>query len=58
MLVQIAVCKCHPYKFKPMGAESAASAGGEGPAVYKQVDGGEGSVAVNGRILEKDEGTQ
>ena len=41
MLVQIAVCKCHP-KFTPGGAESAASAGGEGPAVYEQVDGDEG----------------
>ena len=41
VLVQIAVCKCHP-KFTPGGAESAASAGGEGPAVYEQVDGGEG----------------
>ena len=43
VLVQIAVCKCHP-KFSP---GSAASAGGEGHAVYEQVDGGEGSVAVS-----------
>ena len=46
VLVQIAVCKCHP-KLAPRGAESAASAGGEVPAVYEQVDGGEGSVAVS-----------
>ena len=46
MLVQIAVYKCHP-KFTPGGAESAASAGGEGQAVYEQVDGGEGGVAVS-----------
>ena len=37
VLVQIAVCKCHP-KFTPGGA---ASAGGEGQAEYEQVDGGE-----------------
>ena len=47
MLVLIAACKCHPYKFTPGGAESAASAGGEGPAVYERIDGGEGSLAVN-----------
>ena len=41
MLVQIAVCKCHP-KFSP---ESAASAGGEGQAVYEQMD--VGGVAVS-----------
>ncbi len=44
VLVQIAICKCHP-KFKPGGAESAVSAGGEGQAVYEQV--GEGGVAVS-----------
>ena len=45
MLVQIAVCKCHP-KFKPGGAETGTSAGGEGQ-VYEQVDVGEGGVAVS-----------
>ena len=47
VLALIAVCKCHP-KFTPGGAESAASAGGEGQAVYEQVDGGKGGVAVSG----------
>ena len=44
MLVQIAVCKCHP-KFKPGRAETGleTSAGGE-EQVYEQVDGG---VAVS-----------
>ncbi len=36
VLVQIAVCKCHP-KFTPKSAVSE----GEGQAVYEQVDGGE-----------------
>ena len=45
VLVQIAVCKCHP-KFTPGGAETGTSAGGEGQ-VYEQVDGGEGGVAVS-----------
>ena len=45
MLVQIAVCKCHP-KLTPGGAETGTSAGGEGQ-VYEQVDGGEGGVAVS-----------
>ena len=46
MLVQIAVCKCHP-KFTPGGAETGTSAGGEGQ-VYEQVDGGEArGVAVS-----------
>ena len=44
MLVQIAVCRCHP-KISPGKAESAASAGGEGQAVYEQVD--VGGVAVS-----------
>ena len=43
VLVQIAVCKCHP-KFS---SGPVASAGGEGQAVYEQVDGGEGDVAVS-----------
>ena len=34
VLVQIAICKCHP-KFKP---ESAASAGGKEEVLYKQMD--------------------
>ncbi len=47
VLVQIALCKCHP-KGTPGGAESAPSAGGVGQAVYEQVDvGGEGGVAVS-----------
>ena len=46
VLVQIAICKCHP-EFTPGGAESAASAGGEGQAVYEPVDGGKGGVAVS-----------
>ena len=46
MLVQIAVCKCHP-KFTPGGAESAASPGGKELAVYKEVNEGEGGVAVS-----------
>ena len=47
MLVQIAVCKCHP-KFTPGGAETGTSAGegGEGQE-YEQVDVGEGGVAVS-----------
>ena len=45
VLVQIAVCKCHP-KFTPGGAETGTSAGGEGQ-VYEQVDGGEEGVAVS-----------
>ena len=45
VLVQIAVCKCHP-KLTPGGAETGTSAGGEGQ-VYEQVDGGEGGVAVS-----------
>ena len=39
MLVQIAVCKCHP-KFIPGGAEIASSARWEGQE-YEEVDGGE-----------------
>ena len=43
MLVQIAVCKCHP-KFTPGGAETGTSAGeGEG----QEMDTGEGGVAVS-----------
>ena len=38
VLVQIAVCKCHP-KFTPGGAETGTTVGGEGQ-VYEQVDGG------------------
>ena len=46
VLVQIAVCKCHP-KFTPGGAETGTSAGeGEGQE-YKQMDTGEGGVAVS-----------
>ena len=45
MLVQIAVCKCHP-KFTPGGAETGTSAGGEGQE-YEEVDGGKGGVAVS-----------
>ena len=41
MLVQIVVRKCHP-KFTTGGAESAASVGGEGPAVYEEIDVGKG----------------
>ena len=41
VLVQIAVCKCHP-KFTTGGAEPAPSAGGEGPPVYEEVDVGKG----------------
>ena len=45
VLVQIAVCKCHP-KFTPGGAETGTSAGeGEGQE-YEQMDTGEGGVAV------------
>ena len=40
VLVQIAVCKCHP-KFTPGGAETGTSAGGEGQE-YEEVDGGGG----------------
>ena len=42
MLVQIAVCKCHP-KFTP---ETGTSAGGEGQE-YEEVDGGGGGGAVS-----------
>ena len=46
MLVQIAVCKCHP-KFTPGGAETGKSAGeGEGQE-YEQMDTGEGGVAMS-----------
>ena len=45
MLVQIAVCKCHP-KFTPGGAETGTSAGGEGQE-YEEVGGGGGGVAVS-----------
>ena len=45
MLVQIAVCKCHP-KFTPGGAETGTSAGGEGQE-YEEVDGGKGGAAVS-----------
>jgi hypothetical protein len=38
VLVQIAVCKCHP-KFTPGGAETGTSAGGEGQE-YEQMEGG------------------
>ena len=44
--VQIVASKFYPYKFTPGGAESAASAGGEAPAVYKWVDEGEGSPTL------------
>ncbi len=37
MLVQITLCKYHP-KFICGGTESAALGGGEGQAVYEQVD--------------------
>ena len=47
MLVQIAV------KFSPGKAESAASAGGEGQAMYKQIN--VGGVAVSDRRLEQEE---
>ena len=45
MLIQIAVCKCHP-KFTLEGAETGTSARGEGQ-VYEQVDGGVRGVAVS-----------
>ena len=45
MLIQIAVCKCHP-NFTLEGAETGTSAGGEGQ-VYEQVDGGVRGVAVS-----------
>ena len=45
VLVQIAVCKCHP-KFTPGGAETGTSAGGEGQE-YEEVGGDEGGVAVS-----------
>ncbi len=37
VLVQIALCRYHP-KFIRVGTESAASGGGEGQAIYEQVD--------------------
>ena len=45
MLLQVALCKYHP-KLASKRAESAVADGGEGPAVYEQVDGREGGVAV------------
>ena len=46
MLVQIAVCKCHP-KFTSGGAEIGTSIGeGEGQE-YEEMDTGEGGVAVS-----------
>ena len=42
MLVQSAVCKCHP-KFTP---ETGTSAGGEGQE-YEEVEGGEGGAAMS-----------
>ena len=53
VLVQIAVCKCHP-KFTPGGAETGTSAGGEGQE-YEEVDGGEGAVS-DPTYMEVDEG--
>ena len=43
VLVQIAVCKCHP-KFTPGRAETGTSAGGEGQE-YEEVDGGKVAVS-------------
>ena len=43
MLVQIAVCKCHP-KFTP---ETGTSAGEREGQEYEQMDMGEGGVAVS-----------
>ena len=46
VLVQIAVCKCHP-KFTPGGAETGTSAGeGEGQE-YEQMDTGKGGVTMS-----------
>ncbi len=45
VFVLVALCKYRP-KGTPGGAESAPSAGGEGQAVYEQVD-SVGAVAVN-----------
>ena len=42
VLVQIAVCKCHP-KFTPGGASAGEGEGQE----YEQMDTGEGGVAVS-----------
>ena len=46
VLVQIAVCKCHP-KFTPGGAETGTSAGEGEEQEYEQMDTGEGGVAVS-----------
>ena len=47
VLMQIAVCKCAcSPKFRPGGAKTGTSAGGEGQ-VYEKMDGGEGGVAVS-----------
>ena len=54
MLVQIAVCKCHP-KFTPGGAETGTSAGGEGQE-YEEVGGSGGGVAVSGSSYMEIEG--
>ena len=45
MLVQFAVCKCHP-KYIPGGAETGTSAGRE-EQDYEEVGGDEGGVAVS-----------
>ena len=45
VLVQIAVCKCHP-KFSSGGAETGTSERGEGQ-VDEQADGGEEGVAMS-----------
>ena len=39
MLVQIAVCKCHP-KFTPAGTKTGTSAGGEEGQEYEEMEGG------------------
>ena len=55
MLVQIAVCKCHP-KFRTGGAETGTSAGGEGQE-YEEVDrSGEGVAVSDPTYMEVDGG--
>ena len=50
MLVQIAVCKCHP-KFTHGEAETGISAGGEGQE-YEEVDGGGRGVVSDSTYME------
>ena len=50
MLVQLAICKCHP-KFTHRDTKSA-DIDGEEEQVYEEIDGVEGGVVTNGERVE------